>query len=641
MQSYLRSAFYTHFPIMMALLITLFLSSCMPATKQLSKVPVVRQPPNNTIPTPGNNQSDKVEQILAQAQRQSSPETELLQIQAASLLFERGDQARAVAILNGLDEPLLQMSLNPNYGVDGRFAEVRCEYAVLRTQIALKNQNGQEAVYWLASPECNNTSAGRSIKFSLLRAEALYLSNQFLASARERILVAPRITDETIAIENREGTWQALMAADNRLLSDLVGTNLSRDVQGWVALAKGFKQNSVDIDLQLQFIEQWKQAWPAHPAQQLPKALNLLIDLAQTRPTRIGLMLPLQSSVGQAVRDGFLAAFYQASARGSRVPEVLLYDTDESADVVQLYENAISQGAQLIIGPLRSQAVKQLQSYPQLRIPVLALNYGDNVDPNKIVQFGLSSEDEAKQVALRARAADHVNAAIITPANSDGDRVFTAFAEAWTEAGGQIVNQQSFNNQKDLDTKIQKLLSIESSRKRARQLAQTLAEPTISSEFRPRRRKDVDMVFIYARSSNIIESIKPFFNYYYADDLPLYSTSLLSKINPNADLNDLNGIQFCELPWIIENESVLKNQVETLWPQAKGKRARLYALGADAYQLYPRLEILRQIPQTRVFGTTGVLRLEANGRISRELKWATINNGRPQAIQDEQLLATD
>jgi len=60
--------------------------------------------------------------------------------------------------------------------------------------------------------------------------------------------------------------------------------------------------------------------------------------------------------------------------------------------------------------------------------------------------------------------------------------------------------------------------------------------------------------------------------------------------------------------------------------------ARLYALGADAFRLYPRLPMLRQFPNQRVYGLTGALSLTPDGRIVREQIWAKIDDGRPVPI---------
>src|SRR5205823_5983563 len=71
-----------------------------------------------------------------------------------------------------------------------------------------------------------------------------------------------------------------------------------------------------------------------------------------------------------------------------------------------------------------------------------------------------------------------------------------------------------------------------------------------------KRRQDADMIFMIA-PPEYARQIKPLLNYYYAGNLPIYATSHVYQGIPNAALdNDLNGIQFCDMPWTI-NQGLL------------------------------------------------------------------------------------
>lgn len=60
--------------------------------------------------------------------------------------------------------------------------------------------------------------------------------------------------------------------------------------------------------------------------------------------------------------------------------------------------------------------------------------------------------------------------------------------------------------------------------------------------------------------------------------------------------------------------------------------SRLHALGVDAYRLSPRLPQLARIPEMRLYGATGAMRLLPDGRIEREQVWARIRNGIAQPL---------
>ena len=59
---------------------------------------------------------------------------------------------------------------------------------------------------------------------------------------------------------------------------------------------------------------------------------------------------------------------------------------------------------------------------------------------------------------------------------------------------------------------------------------------------------------------------------------------------------------------------------------------RMYALGVDSFQLHPRLRQLELIPNSRVYGQTGTLKLNDEREIERQMLLAQIKNGRAKII---------
>ncbi len=83
---------------------------------------------------------------------------------------------------------------------------------------------------------------------------------------------------------------------------------------------------------------------------------------APPAPGRIALLLPLRgvyAESGQAIRDGFLAVYYQSLADDAAAPTIRIVDTG-SGDIVSLYHQAIAQGANVVVGPLSKEEGMQL-----------------------------------------------------------------------------------------------------------------------------------------------------------------------------------------------------------------------------------------------------------------------------------------
>src|SRR5690606_35755969 len=105
--------------------------------------------------------------------------------------------------------------------------------------------------------------------------------------------------------------------------------------------------------------------------------------------------------------------------------------------------------------------------------------------------------------------------------------------------------------------------------------------------------------------------IKPTLAFHYAGDIPVYATShIYSGVpNPSAD-RDLNGVRFNTMPWIFDTQSEEKKMIDSA-VKSSAIYSRLHALGVDAYRLSPRLPQLAQIPEMRLYGATGAMRLLA------------------------------
>ncbi|MEJ2133248.1 MAG: penicillin-binding protein activator, partial [Gammaproteobacteria bacterium] len=203
-----------------------------------------------------------------------------------------------------------------------------------------------------------------------------------------------------------------------------------------------------------------------------------------------------------------------------------------------------------------------------------------------------------------------------------------AFSAAWLELGGDITVSSSFGELSTLDERVAQALLIADSELRANRLARILGE---QPEFYPRRRKDLDFVFLIARPVEA-RVLKPMLAFYFAGDLPVYSTShVYTGTAATSQDNDLNGIKFCDMPWRIADDPI-KAQAEAGLSGASGTLSTLFALGVDAYRLHPRLGQLLVNPDSRYYGVTGALRIPEDHRVKRGLMWAQFVEGRPEVM---------
>ncbi|WP_208538435.1 penicillin-binding protein activator, partial [Pseudomonas aeruginosa] len=220
-------------------------------------------------------------------------------------------------------------------------------------------------------------------------------------------------------------------------------------------------------------------------------------------------------------------------------------------------------------------------------------------------------------------------AVALVPRGEWGDRVLAAFSQSWQSAGGSLIAAEHVDQPVQLAQQIADLLQLRQSEGRAQRLQGALGSQIATQ---PSRRQDIDFVFLAATPQQA-RQIKPTLAFQYAGDLPVYATSHLytGTNNPTQD-QDLNGIRFCETPWLLNPSDPTRQQVAAQWPQANGSMGRLYAMGVDAYRLAPRLPELKAVPSLQIDGLTGTLSLNPTQRIERQLQWAEFRNGQVQPL---------
>ena len=600
-----------------ASVLTLALAACQaPAPQQGAQVP-----PDTTGASA--NRAAAV-QLLQSAQSLPSPQRDQQRLQAAAILYELGDTATAKDAATGIE---------PSQLSDVQFAK----YAQVYGSLLAAEDEFFRALDLATAPRLERVwmqvPAETALPLRDLRADLWGLLGDLDSAIDERRHIAGIASDDTTIASNNDGFWQLLTQLPSSELQLRASESNDAQMRGWYELALLGRNTQTDISSQLTQLSRWRQQWPRHSASMHPpQALQLLEQLASQRAERIALLLPLSGqlgSAGRAIRDGFMAAYYTALDAGAPTPEVQVYDTGTEQPFEEVYQAAVNAGAQAVIGPLDKSKVANLLATEKLPVPTLALNYGeDGRLTGDLVQFGLAIEDEARQVARHAYRQGHRQAMILVTDASWGQRGAEAFQEEWQRLGGTVSARNTFRNNSNFSQMVSEALLIPESKARESALRRKLAVPL---EFTPRRRGDVDMLFLVAQPQQA-RQVNPMLTYFYASDLPVYATSQVFEGSVNATRDrDINGVRFTALPWLFEGDNRTKKNIEKQASPAPAF-ARLYALGADAFRLYPRLPMLRQFPEQQVYGLTGALSLTADGRIVREQIWAQIDKGVPVPV---------
>ncbi len=579
-----------------------------------------------TSDKPVNNatKSLSAKELISIANNKLSPEKESLFLDAAQLYLNQGDNKKAKKLLAKI-------------AADHPVEKIFVKYTYVAAQLALAENEYHQALSILSTSrleqQWQRLSISNEKKLREVRAQVYDKLGNTQASVSERIKLAVLLTQKQEEKNNQDALWKSLMKMNFSELQIQQQQQTGDAEKGWYSLAAIAKNHQVDLETQRELLQQWITDWRRHPARnQLPAELKLIQNLVLNQPKKVALLLPHSGKLaeaGEALSDGFFAAYYQAISAGRQVPEVIQYDS--SGDVTQLYQQAANEGVEFIIGPVEKEKVAELSAMPSLEIPVLALNYADATLTQPLpgfYQFGLAVEDEARQVARQAFAEGKRQAMLIIPQQEWSQRAATAFTQAWESLGGLVVNRTQFFPNMNFSNLVKDVMLIESSQIRTRQLENFLG---MTLESTPRSRSDVDMIFLIADPIQA-RQIKPMFAFHYAGNIPVYATSQIysGTPNPKAD-TDLNGVRFNTMPWLFDTQSSEKNAIAQQTNSA-AVYGRLHALGVDAYRLYARLPQMATAPDMKINGATGTLRLIQNGRIEREQLWVRFTKGTALAL---------
>jgi outer membrane PBP1 activator LpoA protein len=309
--------------------------------------------------------------------------------------------------------------------------------------------------------------------------------------------------------------------------------------------------------------------------------------------------VPAFARFADAVRRGLIVAA-QADAA---LPLVVYPTGSDPQRLVQIYDEAIRRGAQVVIGPLAKNDVETIARSHAVTVPTLALTVpdGDVLLPDNMYAFGVQLDAEARQIARLAISQGRNRAVVIAADNALGRRIAQAFSEEWTRSGRLIVDQYAFTVDQALLKKIRQGISM----------------------------GNADMIFL-ALDASRARQMRP----YLGKALPTYGTSqVFTGANDVVGQHDLNGVTFVDMPWLLMPD----HPAVMAYPKPVGilptaDLERFYALGIDAWRLASGLLDTGFSRVGTVDGVTGYLYPGNARQFVREAVAAQFVQGEPRLL---------
>ncbi|MEO8671505.1 MAG: penicillin-binding protein activator [Tahibacter sp.] len=508
-------------------------------------------------------------------------------LRAAESLREEGDLPASEAALEGVKRKRLTN-------------DEALRFDMLDAEFALAHHEAARALSLLAMPSGQLSPALETRRLEL-SARAQADSGDAYAAARTRAALDPSLSGPDRE-QNRGQIVDTLAALDaSDLKQRAAGLPASDPLRPWIERALRKQGQSLPLAT----------LRPSRPVGTLqPGTSESWSREGYTASRRIALLLPAAGALktaAAAIRDGFLAAYFNDRSDGVQRGEVKTYDSGTSPeDALNAYKRAVAEGADRIVGPLSREAVGLLFEQGRLDVPVLALNQADSgvTPPPGSIAFGLLPDAEGAQAAEHLIELGLREAAVIAATDDWAERASLAFRVQYESLGGAIVGEARIK-----DSEVNYAAAI-------RQAAGNFQHATGTAVFISMRPQQARLLMPQFKLAGL--------------SLPVYGSSHVyaGSVNPGLD-RDLDGLEFCDSPWLLDASAGLprRDDLARSIESARGSGARLFALGMDAYALLPYMEWLGTHSDSYLPGATGQLASDSFGRVRRLLTWARFDNG--------------
>ena len=470
-------------------------------------------------------------------------------------------------------------------------------FDLLRAELALSGHDAATALQLTTQP---NVTVPPALQLRLLelRARAMEATGDHWGAARSRVQMDAQLSglDQS---QNRRQVLDLLVKLGVEPLKQRAAAMKPGDsMLSWVNEALG--RLGVAVAQSQPELQQ--------PVGTLLPGANANVREGYKVPQKIALLLPGDgnfAAASESIREGFFAAYIDAGRNHAPRPLVRVYDSRGTADgAVKAYQQAVGDGAQLIVGPLTRAEVAAVFSQPNLPVPLLALNHPDDkqLPAGNISEFGLLPETEG------AQAADHMvergvrHAFVLISTDDFAQRAASAFKAEFAARGGQLDGMTTLTTFNAAPSGVPP--------------TDATTGPGDAGIFISMRPNQARMLLPQLLVANI--------------HLPVFATShIYDGIEDATSNRDLEGVEFCDAPWLFDAQPGLPihADIATQLPGAKDGAARLFAFGMDAWNLVPYLDWLRAHPGSYLPGASGQLTADEFGRVRRVLIWAKFQDG--------------
>lgn len=198
--------------------------------------------------------------------------------------------------------------------------------------------------------------------------------------------------------------------------------------------------------------------------------------------TRVAILLPLTAASDnvETVAASMLKAA-QMVAFESRNDQYLLIPKDTrgtSEGAFAVAEEAIREGAEVILGPLFSDSVEAIAPLARANdVPVIAFSTDLQVAGDGVYLLSFPPEDEVRRVTSYATNEGYARFGMMAPYTEFGDKVASAFSEAVYDQGGEMVHAERYER------------SFDAMAQPARRLSEYAARRFVPQYVQPRRRR--------------------------------------------------------------------------------------------------------------------------------------------------------
>ncbi|WP_217540947.1 penicillin-binding protein activator [Vibrio metschnikovii] len=500
----------------------------------------------------------------------------------------------------------------------------QAEWQLARAQLSFNQQQYQAVLSRLSFPTDWRLDPRQWQKYYQLRADSLLALDRAFDANRELVGLYEHSTSQQQSIIAQQ-IWQNFDEYSSSTITTLTTASDEEILDGWLQLAIYVKTLGSDLPQLKNTLEQWLKENASHPAARYtPQTISDILALDLVKPTHTALLLPLSgrfAKQAELIRDGFIMAMMNDPQRDPNATLTILDTNTESLENVDaiLAEKQVD----FVVGPLIKSDIEKLQAFQKKRgqaIPTLALNIPDKIEPSSTTCYlTLSPEQEVAQAAKYLFSQGYRYPLILAPQGSYGDRVVEAFNQEWRQYSTNKVAVNLFGDKRQLQRNINNVFGLQASQQNIAQMNSLLG---ISLESQPRSRRDIDAVYITAGIADLT-LIKPFIEVAINPDTR--PPKLFSNSNSNSggrQFEDLSGITYSDIPLLIEPNNPIATQAAELWPRTSNADRRLQALGMDAYQLMLELPQMKAVKGYTISGQTGVLGIDQNCIVQREISWA-------------------